>query len=220
MNAETPREVIDRVVSALRTMPDWNEGERPRRTPFRLLATICEGVSPGYAVILHGKNPLPLFSRIAAYLSVPARMSVGVICIENPPDALMAEIISCVGRIPAEYLRTGYVPPPLFGALNTALSRIHKSRLHFSRPTATDIKSINSLASWLKRKCGIKVLMLDSTEAVANAGEDRTTLRRTSEQIQAIAENLGLCLVATCRKGSIYKSLQKGVVIDADGCEF
>jgi replicative DNA helicase len=179
-----------------------------------------EGVSPGYTAILFGNDPLPLFSHIAAYLSVPARMSVGIVCIENQPDAMMLEMISCVSGIPSHYLRERKVPPPLFSALNIALSRIYNARLFFSPPVATDLKSINSLVYWLKRRYGIKVLMLDSIETLANARGERTALLRTSEALQEICENLGLCFVATSRTASIYKSLRKGAVIDADGYEW
>jgi replicative DNA helicase len=178
------------------------------------------GVSPGYATIISGKEPLPLFCHFAAFLSVPARLSVGVVCVEHTPDAVMSEIISCVGGIPPHYLRERKVPPPLFGTLNIALSRIYKARLCFSNPIATDTKSVNSLARWLKRRYGIKVLMIDSIEALTNAPADRTIVLRAIGQLQGIAENLGLRLVATCRTGSIYKPLQKGVFIDADGYEW
>jgi len=134
MVAETPREVLDRVVSSLRTSPDWNEDEKPRRTPFRRLTEMSEGVSPGYTAIIYGKDALPLFAHIAAFLAMPARMSIRVICIEQTPDAVMSEIISCVSGIPAEYVRAGHIPPPLFGTLTTALARIYHARLYFSHP--------------------------------------------------------------------------------------
>lgn len=59
--------------------------------------------------------------------------------------------------------------------------------------------------------------MIDSTEGLMNAPADRTTLLRTSEQLQDICENLGLCLVATCGTLGINKSLRKSVVVAADG---
>ena len=179
---------------------------------------MSEGVSPGYTAIVCGKDPFPLFCYIAAFLSVPARMSVGVICCENTPDVVVSEMASCVSGIPSHYMREGRVPPPLFGTLNIALSQIHKARLYFSQPMATDMKSINSLARWLKGRSGIKVLMTDSIEFLSKSTE-RSALLRTSEQLQAITENLGLCLVATSRTGSIYELMQKGTVIDSDGYE-
>ena len=88
---------------------------------------MSEGVFPGYTAILCGKDPMPLFAHIAAFLAVPARMSVGVVCVEHTPDSVTAEIISCVGGIPPHYLRERKVPPPLFPTLNTALSRIYST---------------------------------------------------------------------------------------------
>src|SRR5208337_4410738 len=128
----TAQEVLDRVFSSLRTPPDWDEAEKPRRTPFRRLAAMSEGVSPGYTAIVCGQDPFPLFCYIAAFLSVPARMSVGVICCENTPDVVVSEMVSCVSGIPSHCMREGRVPPPLFGTLNIALSQIHKARLYFS----------------------------------------------------------------------------------------
>jgi replicative DNA helicase len=161
-----------------------------------------------------------LFSHLAAFLSVLARMFVGIICIEHTPDAVMGEMISCVSGIPAGCMRQRFVPPPLFATLNIALSRIHKARLYFSHPVAMDMKSINSLARWMKGRCGIKVLMVDSIEGLTNAPADRTTLLRTTEELQRIAHNLGLCLVAASHSIDIYKSLHRGAVIDADGYEW
>jgi len=79
---------------------------------------------------------------------------------------------------------------------------------------------INSLVRWLKRKYGIRVLMVDSVESLANASGDRAPLLRASEQLQAVAENLGLCLVAASHSMGIYKSVRQGAVIDADGYEW
>lgn len=211
---------MDRVVSSLQTPPDWDEDERPRRDPFRRLAEMSEGVSPGYAGIVFGKNPLTLFSHIAAFLAMPARMAVGIVCIENTPDAIMSEIISCVSGIPADYLRQGLVPPPLFAALNTALSRIFKARLYFSYPMATDLESAISLTRWLKRRYRIEAMMIDSIEALTNVLADRTTLLRICEELQDICKNLGLCLVATCRSVGVYKSLGIADAIDADCYEW
>ena len=59
--------------------------------------------------------------------------------------------------------------------------------------------------------------MVDSFEAVANAPGDRTTLLRASEQLRAVAETLGLCLVAASHSMGIDKSFRKGSVIEADG---
>ena len=218
-HVEKPREALDRVFSSLRTPPDWNEGERPRKTPFRRLAQMSEGVSPGYTAILYGKDSLPLFAHVAAFLVMPARMSVGVVCVERTPDAVMTEIISCVSGIPPYYLRERRVPPPLFATLNIALSRIYHAHLYFSKPEA-DMRSIYSLAAWLKRRHGVKVLMIDSIEGLTNAPADRTTLLRTNQELQGIAHNLGLCLVAASHSIGIYKSLRRGAVVDADGYEW
>ena len=102
--AERPRDVMDRVVLSLRTPPDWDEDERPLRTPFRRLARLSEGVSQGYTAVIYGSDPLPLFAHTAAFLAVPARMSVGVLCVEHTPDEVMSEIIACIGGIPVCYL--------------------------------------------------------------------------------------------------------------------
>ena len=112
-SVESPRQLMDRVVSALRTSPDWGDDERPQRTPFRRLARMSEGVSPGYTAILYGKQPLALFSHIVAFLAVPARMSIGVICIEQTPDAVMTEMISCVSGIPAGCMRQRFGATPI-----------------------------------------------------------------------------------------------------------
>ena len=48
---------MDRVVSTLRTALDYEEDERPLRTPLRRLARMSEGVFPGYTAILCGKDP-------------------------------------------------------------------------------------------------------------------------------------------------------------------
>lgn len=211
---------MDRVVSSLRTAPGWNESERRRRTPFRRLAAMSEGVSPGYMAVVYGKNPLPLFAHIAAFLAMPARMSVGVVCVEHTPDFVMSEIISSVGGIPPLYLRKREVPPPLFATLNIALSRIYDTRLCFSNPIATNMKGATSLARWLKRRYQIKVLMVDSIEGIANARGDRTAVLRTSETLQELCEDLGFCVVATSRTASIYKSLRRGAIIDSDGYDW
>jgi hypothetical protein len=49
--------LLDRMVSCLQTPSDWDYNEKPRRTPFRRLARISEGVSPGYTAIVFGKEP-------------------------------------------------------------------------------------------------------------------------------------------------------------------
>ena len=211
---------MDRVVSSLRTAPYWDENERPRRDPFRRLAAMSEGVSPGYTAIVCGKDPFPLFCHVAAFLSVPARMSVGVICRENTPDVVMSEMISCVSGIPPYYLRERKVPPPLFATLNTTLSQIYDAPLYFSHSEKANPKSIYSLARRLKRRYQIRVLMIDSLESCAGTDANRSALLRTSEELQAITESFGLCLMATSRSHSIYKSLRRGAVINADGYEW
>lgn len=219
-NLERPRDVMDRVVSSLQTPPDWDEDERPGRDPFRRLAEMSKGVSPGYAGIVFGKNRLTLFSHIAAFLAMPARMAVGIVCIERPPDAVMSEIIACVSGIPADYMRQRRVPPPLFPTLNIALSRIYHARLFFIRPDHPDVSGVHLMSAWLKRRHKVKVLMVDSIEAVANACGDRKALLGRIVQLQAIAENLGLCLVATSRSAGIDGSLEKGATFDSDGYEW
>jgi hypothetical protein len=92
----------------------------------------------------------------------------------------------------------------------------NNTRVYFSHLMTPDLRGIPNLTTWLRRRHGIRVLMADSIEAVANAPGERTTLLRASEQLQAVAETLGLCLVAVSHSMSIYRSLRKGSVPEAD----
>ena len=71
-----------------------------------------------------------------------------------------------------------------------------------------------------EKRYEIKVLMVDSIESFAECPAGQRTLLRTSQGLQEVCEDLRFCVVAAARTATIYKSLRKGAVIDADGYEW
>lgn len=170
------------------------------RTDFSALDNLTCGLEPGDLVIVAGR---PGMGKTTFAMNIAENVSVRrgepglVFEMEMSTDALISRAVSSLGGIPLDSIRRGRLEEPQWKRASSASAALAKSRLVIDDTAALSVLDMRARALAVRRRHGLKYIIVDHLQLVASRAENRTQeLTKITAGLKKLAKDLGVPVIA------------------------
>jgi replicative DNA helicase len=160
------------------------------------------GLQKGDLVIVAGRPSMgktSLAMNMAEYAVIQKQETVAIFSMEMPSHQLTMRMLSSIGRINQQNIRTGKLTDEDWPRLTSAVSMLSESKLFIDDSAALSPTEIRARARRLKREHGLSLIVIDYLQLmqVTGSGENRTTdVSEISRSLKALAKELEVPVIA------------------------
>ncbi len=172
-------------------------------TSFTDLDRATSGLQPGDLVIVAGRPSMgkTAFSlNVAEYVAIDQGLPVAVFSMEMGAAQLALRMLSSVGRIDQQRLRTGRLTEDDWPKLTVAIQKMHEAPLYIDESPALNSLELRARARRLSRTVGkLGLIVVDYLQLMSGSseGENRATeISEISRGLKALAKELQVPVVA------------------------
>jgi len=174
-------------------------------TGFVDLDRITSGLQPGDLVIVAGRPSMgktSLALNMGEHVALDQGMPVAVFSMEMGASQLALRMLSSVGRINQQRLRTGRLQDDDWPRLTEAIKKMHSAPLFIDEGAALTVIDLRARARRLARTCGkLGLIVIDYLQLMSASGggndENRATqISEISRGLKALAKELEVPVVA------------------------
>jgi len=200
---QTSKSVVNRFIDS--TQERFNrKGQLSGVTSgFHYLDKMTDGFQLGELAILAarpsiGKTAMAI--AIAEAATVRSKVPTLFISLEMSDESIVRRMVSSVGSVPMQDIKTGEMTEAGFRSMSVANSKIAASPLHFaSGSSVSNIASITALIRRSVRKWGIKLVIIDYLQKIhgSKAAEKKTyEIAEVSGKLKSVAVDTKTAIVA------------------------
>jgi replicative DNA helicase len=160
------------------------------------------GLQKGDLVIVAGRPSMgktSLAMNMAEYAVIQKQETVAIFSMEMPSHQLTMRMLSSIGRINQQNIRTGKLTDEDWPRLTSAVSMLSESKLFIDDSAALTPTEIRARARRLKREHGLSLIVIDYLQLmqVTGSGENRTNdVSEISRSLKALAKELEVPVIA------------------------
>ena len=172
-------------------------------TGFTDLDSKTSGLQPGDLVIIAGRPAMgktSLALNIGEHVAIDKGMPVAVFSMEMGAGQLALRMLSSVGRLDQQRLRTGRLFDEDWPKLTSAIQKMHEAPLFIDETPAMNSIDLRARARRLARTCGrLGLIIVDYLQlmSASSMGENRATeISEISRGLKALAKELAVPVVA------------------------
>ncbi len=171
-------------------------------TGFVDLDELTAGLQPSDLIILAarpamGKTTLAL--NIAEYAAIKTKKAVAVYSMEMSSSQLAFRLMSSIGRINAQRLRTGQLEDEDWSRVNMSIKMLSELKIFIDDTPALSPDVLRSKARRIKREHDLGLIVIDYLQlmSVPGSGENRATeISEISRSLKALAKELDVPVIA------------------------
>jgi replicative DNA helicase len=173
-------------------------------TGFRDIDEKTSGLQPGDLIIVAGRPSMGKTAfalNIAEHVALDVGAPVAVFSMEMGASQLALRLLSSVGRINQQRLRTGRLEKDDWPRLTEAMKRLQEANLFIDETPALNSLDLRARARRLHRTCGrlglIVIDYLQLMSAISGSNENRATeISEISRSLKALAKELQVPVIA------------------------
>ncbi len=171
-------------------------------TGFDQFDANTSGLQKGDLVIVAGRPSMgktSLAMNMAEYAVIKKQETVAIFSMEMPSHQLTMRMLSSIGRINQQNIRTGKLTDEDWPRLTSAVSMLSESKLFIDDSAALTPTEIRARARRLKREYGLSLIVIDYLQLmqVSGSGENRTNdVSEISRSLKALAKELEVPVIA------------------------
>lgn len=160
------------------------------------------GLQPGDLVIVAGRPSMGKTSfamNLAEYASIKNNAVTAIFSMEMSGTQLSSRLISSMGRINQQKIRTGELTDDDWPRLTNAIAILSKTKIFIDDTPALTPTDIRARSRRLKRDKGLDLIVIDYMQLMQlnNSSENRATeLSEISRSLKALARELNVPVVA------------------------
>ena len=160
------------------------------------------GLQNGDLIIVAGRPSMgktSLTMNIAEYAVIQKQSCVAIFSMEMPSHQLTMRMLSSIGRINQQSIRTGKLTEEDWPRLTSAVSMLSDSKLYIDDSPALSPTEIRARARRLKREHGLSLIIVDYLQLMQITGstENRTNdVSEISRSLKALAKELDIPVIA------------------------
>jgi replicative DNA helicase len=156
------------------------------RTGFGDLDTLTTGLQKSDLIILAarpsvGKTSFAL--NIAEHAAARDRKSVGVFSLEMSKEQLVLRLLSSVGDIDSQRLRTGFLEDLDFNRVANAMTQLSEARVYIDDTPNISTMELRTKARRLQAEAGLDLVIVDYLQLM-----QATTTSRDANRVQEVSE--------------------------------
>jgi len=197
--------LLTRVVERIQELFERPEGSDVTGVPtgFKDLDDKTAGLQPGDLVIVAGRPSMgktALALNFGEYVALEMGMPVAVFSMEMGASQLVLRLLSSVGKIEQQRLRTGRLLEGDWPKLTVAMTKIQRAQMFIDETPALTVIDLRARARRLARTCGkLGLIIVDYLQlmSASSMGENRATeISEISRSLKALAKELAVPVVA------------------------
>jgi replicative DNA helicase len=170
---------------------------------FADIDRMTSGLQPGDLIIVAGRPSMGKTAfalNIGEHVAIDQGLPVAVFSMEMGAGQLALRMLSSVGRINQQRLRTGRLEDADWPKLTEAIRKMHEAQLFIDETPALNALELRARARRLARTCGkLGLIVIDYLQlmSAASFGENRATeISEISRSLKALAKELQVPVVA------------------------
>ncbi|MCX8005141.1 MAG: replicative DNA helicase [Burkholderiaceae bacterium] len=172
-------------------------------TGFVDLDSKTAGLQPGDLIVVAGRPSMGKTAfalNIGEHVAIDNGLPVAVFSMEMGASQLALRLLSSVGRIDQQRLRTGRLLDEDWPKLTAAIQKLHEAQLYIDETPALNAIDLRARARRLHRTCGkLGLIIVDYLQLMSatSVGENRATeISEISRSLKALAKDLHVPVVA------------------------
>ena len=214
--------------SLIDKIDDWHANPNAMRglaSGFTEFDRITGGMRPGDLIIIAGRPSMgktTLAVNIAEYAAVnpDIRASVVIFSMEMPTEQLLTRMLSSIGHVPLNAIRSGKISDEDWVRVTAATSQLAEARIFIDETPSLTPTELRARARRLKRENkGLDLIIIDYLQLMQVPGtkENRATeIAEISRGLKALAKELGVPVIALSQlnRGVEQRTEKKPVMSD------
>ena len=171
-------------------------------TGFKDLDRMTAGLQRGDLVIVAGRPSMgktAFAMNIVEEAAIQGRLSVAVFSMEMPAEQLAMRMLSSLGRIDQQKVRTGRLDPEDWPRLTSPLAMLNDTNIFIVDDSAVTPTELRARCRRLKREQGLDLVVIDYLQLmyVPGTSENRATeISEISRSLKALAREVKAPVVA------------------------
>jgi replicative DNA helicase len=198
------KDVLSQVVDRIDTLFEADSHITGLATGFIDFDNDTTGLQPADLIIVAGRPSMgktTFAMNIAENAAISSKEPVAVFSMEMPADALAMRMLSSLGRINQQNLRTGKLKDDDWPRLTSAIGLLNEAPLFIDDTPALSPTELRSRARRLKREHGLSLIVIDYLQLMqgngGKASENRATeISEISRSLKALAKELNVPVIA------------------------
>ncbi|WP_438970201.1 replicative DNA helicase [Methylophaga sp.] len=197
------KEVLSQVVDRIDTLFGKDSHITGLPTGFIDFDNDTTGLQPADLIIVAGRPSMgktTFAMNIAENAAISSHQPVAVFSMEMPADALAMRMLSSLGRINQQNLRTGKLKDDDWPRLTSAIGLLNDAPLFIDDTPALSPNELRARARRLKREHGLSLIIIDYLQLMqgsGKSGENRATeISEISRSLKALAKELNVPVIA------------------------
>jgi replicative DNA helicase len=210
---------------------EWhNNPDKLRGLPtgFTEFDKLTGGLRPGDLVIVAGRPSMgktTLAVNMAEYAAVHpgTRASVAIFSMEMPSEQVITRMLSSIGSVPLNSLRSGKISDEDWVRITGATSQLSEAKIFIDETPALNPTELRARARRVKREHGLSLVVVDYLQLmqVPGTNENRATeIAEISRGLKALAKELSVPVIALSQlnRGVEQREHKKPVMSDLREC--
>jgi replicative DNA helicase len=210
---------------------EWHQNPDKLRglpTGFTDFDKITGGLRPGDLVIVAGRPSMgktTLAVNMAEYAAVHpnTRASVAIFSMEMPSEQVITRMLSSIGGVPLNSLRSGKISDEDWVRITSATSQLSEAKIFVDETPALNPTELRARARRVKREHGLSLVVVDYLQLMQVPGtvENRATeIAEISRGLKALAKELSVPVIALSQlnRGVEQREHKKPVMSDLREC--
>jgi replicative DNA helicase len=173
-------------------------------TGFTDFDRLTGGLRGGDLVIVAGRPSMgktTLAVNMAEYAAVSpdSKAAVAIFSMEMPSDQLVTRMLSSIGHVPLNSIRSGQISDEDWVRITAATSQLSEARIFIDESAALTPTELRARARRLKREHGLDLVIVDYMQLMQVPGtqENRATeIAEISRGLKALAKELNIPVIA------------------------
>jgi len=170
-------------------------------TGFHEFDKMTTGLQEGDLVIVAGRPSMgktTFAMNIAENAAIAENIPVAIFSMEMPGESLTMRMISSLGRINQQNLRTGDLTDDDWPRITSAVSILSDKKVFIDDSAALSVSEVRARARRLKREHGLGLIVIDYLQLMQGSGSENraTEISEISRGLKALAKELSVPVIA------------------------
>ncbi len=195
-------ELMGNALEKIQTLFENDEAYTGVPTGFDDFDIKTSGLQPSDLIIIAGRPSMGKTSfamNIVESVAVKAKQTVAVFSMEMPGDQLVMRMLSSLGRIDSNKVRTGKLEDTDWPRLTSAVNILNEAPIFIDDTPSMSPMEIRARSRRIKKEHGLGLIVIDYLQLmqVSGSSENRATeISEISRSLKGLAKELGVPVIA------------------------
>ncbi len=170
-------------------------------TGFTDFDEMTSGLQPADLVIVAGRPSMgktTFAMNVVEHVALKSRKSVAIFSLEMPGEQLVMRLLSSLGRIDQQRIRSGKLHDEDWPRLTSAMSILGEARMFIDDTPALSPTELRARARRIKREHDLDMIVIDYLQLMQSPGSENRTneISEISRTLKAVAKELKVPVIA------------------------